>query len=72
MDGGNGWLVGSLGFQLVIEAISTRVIVLMGFDGVGAICLADRDEDEVKESGRGPNPPCQVQSTVDACVDVGV
>ena len=49
-----------LGFQLVIEARSARVIVLMGLDCVRASCLAGTDEDGSEEAGLGS--PCQVQS----------
>ena len=41
----------SFGFQLEIEAISALVILLMGLDGVGAVCSADLDGEDVGASG---------------------
>ena len=44
-------MIGFFGLQLEIEAISADVILLMGLDGVEAVCSADTDGDGVEASG---------------------
>ena len=63
----------NLGLQLVIEAISADVIMLMGLEGVGAVegvgamegvgavCSADSVEDGLGGAGEGKESPCHVQ-----------
>ena len=46
-------MIGFVGFQLEIEAISADVILPMGLDVIEAVCSADSDEDEVGALGEG-------------------